>query len=91
MGVSLGMGAWAGSLLVLVAFAEGVGGHAEGPGLHASRDERADVAAVHGHACELQKDLPKAERVTVRGTTHALALENPAAFNEEVLRSLGTQ
>jgi pimeloyl-ACP methyl ester carboxylesterase len=40
---------------------------------------------------ELHKCLPKAERVTLRGTTHALPLENPAAFNEVVLRFLGTQ
>jgi pimeloyl-ACP methyl ester carboxylesterase len=40
---------------------------------------------------ELQACLPKAERVTLRGTTHALPLENPAAFNEAVLRFLGKQ
>jgi pimeloyl-ACP methyl ester carboxylesterase len=40
---------------------------------------------------ELEKCLPKSERVTLRGTTHGLPLENPAAFNEAVLRFLGKQ
>ena len=40
---------------------------------------------------ELEKCPPKSERVTLRGTTHGLPLENPAAFNEAVLRFLGKQ
>jgi pimeloyl-ACP methyl ester carboxylesterase len=40
---------------------------------------------------ELEKCLPKPERVALRGTTHGLPLENPVAFNEAVLRFLGKQ
>ena len=40
---------------------------------------------------ELAKCLPKSERVVLRGTAHGLPLENPAAFNEAVLRFLGKQ
>ena len=40
---------------------------------------------------ELEKNLPKSERVTLRGTPHGLLLENPAAFSEAVLRFLGKQ
>lgn len=39
---------------------------------------------------QLEKCPPRAERVTLRRTAHGLPLENPTAFNEAVLRFLGT-
>jgi 3-oxoadipate enol-lactonase len=47
-----------------------------------------DVPDIHAIAARLERELPRARRVTIGGTGHLPSMERPAEFNELVLEFL---